>query len=198
MRRKIDMWQELDESVPAFLPEVDAQEAQTAVADVRGRLDKVENQLMSQYTSIAAYAEIAQKSVETARAEARADLDREKRLLLSLVERARDDWHNDVSRGEGAASAGAGASADAALRLLTLEERFEHINQLFAECLRNQEELANSIASLLERQMRHPAEQSAAEPAVCVEVAAAVDDMDAANAEHLLHADHVIEMMALY
>ena len=44
--------------------------------------------------------------------------------------------------------------AETARRLNTLEGKFDRMNQLFAQCLRNQEELANSIASLLERQMR--------------------------------------------
>jgi hypothetical protein len=187
------MWQELDEPMVAFLPEVDTQEARTAVADVRERLDKVESQLMSQYTSIAAYAQIAQQSVETARAEARADLDRERNLLISLVERAREEWHNDVSRGEGAASANSGGNADAALRLITLEERFAHINDLFTECLRNQEELANSIACLLERQMRQPMHVDAV-----VTVQAAVEVPVTHDITPSTGVDHVIEMMALH
>jgi chromosome segregation ATPase len=187
------MWQELDEPMVAFLPEVGTQEAQTAVADVRERLDKVESQLMSQYTSIAAYSQIAQRSVETARAEARADLDRERNLLISLVERAREEWHNDVSRGEGAASAISGGNADAALRLITLEERFAHINELFTECLRNQEELANSIASLLERQMRQPLHAEIAEPLQPAVEAPRSDGLSPAAV-----VDHVIEMMALH
>ena len=158
MRRKSDMWQELDEQGAPFLPEVGAQQTQTAVADVTVRLDTVEQQLLSQYTSIAAYAQIAQQSVDTARAEARADLDREKATLISLVERVRSECAHDSAH---AASfemrqADSAESADAATmsRLDTLEGKFDRMNQLFEQCQRNQEELANSIAALLERQMR--------------------------------------------
>lgn len=201
MRRKIDMWQELDEQVPAFLPEIGAQETQTAVVEVRERLDKVETQLMSQYTSIAAYAEIAKTSVETARAEARADLDREKGILVSLVERARDEWHNDVSRGEAAASVitGTGPRAEAVLRLTALEGRFERVSELFAECLRNQEELANSIASLLERQMRPSVivDEPAASTAPASEPSAPCSIIDSAETDPIVEANDVLEMMAL-
>ena len=168
MRRKSDMWQELDEQGAPFLPEVGAQQTQTAVADVTVRLDTVEQQLLSQYTSIAAYAQIAQQSVDTARAEARADLDREKATLISLVERVRSECAPD---GVHAASfemlqAGSTASRDAVTtsRLDTLEGKFDRMNQLFAQCLRNQEELANSIATLLERQMRDQGWSAPIEP----------------------------------
>ena len=150
MRRRSDMWQELDEPAQAFLPEVDVQETRSAVVEVRHRLDTVESQVLSQYTSIAAYAHIAQQSVDTARAEARADLDREKDVLLSLIDRMRDVQHGDP------------AGADAVERLISLEARFDQINDLFSQCLRNQEELANSIASLLTSRAKAPANKAAA------------------------------------
>ena len=150
MRRRSDMWQELDEPAQAFLPEVDVQETRTAIVEVRHRLDTVESQVLSQYTSIAAYAHIAQQSVDTARAEARADLDREKDVLLSLIDRMRDVQHGDP------------AGADAVQRLISLEARFDQINDLFSQCLRNQEELANSIASLLTSRAKAPASKAAA------------------------------------
>lgn len=156
MRRKSDMWQELDEHGGSFLPEVDVQENQSALANLGDRLDTVEQQLLSQYTSIAAYAQIAQQSVDTARAEARADLDREKTTLVSLVERVRDE--NACVQGE------------PKHRLATLEDRFDQLNELFAQCLRNQEELAHSIATLLEAQMRGSGWISASDSSVALSV----------------------------
>ena len=156
MRRKSDMWQELDEHGGTFLPEVDVQENQSALANLGDRLDTVEQQLLSQYTSIAAYAQIAQQSVDSARAEARADLDREKTTLVSLVERARDE--------------NAGMQGEPKHRLATLEDRFDQLNELFAQCLRNQEELAHSIATLLEAQMRGSGWISASDSPVALSV----------------------------
>ncbi|MCX6540954.1 MAG: hypothetical protein NTX77_05035, partial [Actinobacteria bacterium] len=83
-------------------------------------------------------------------AEARADLDREKDVLLSLIDRMRDVQHGDP------------AGADAVQRLISLEARFDQINDLFSQCLRNQEELANSIASLLTSRAKTPASKAAA------------------------------------
>ena len=157
MRRKSDMWQELDDQSGAFLPGEDAQQTQTAVADAAGRLDTVEQQLMAQYISIAAYAQIAQQSIDAARAEARADLDREKATLVSLVERVRSEYMADRPQATSLEMLQAGSpasiEAETTRRLSTLEGKFDRMNQLFAQCLRNQEELANSIATLLERQM---------------------------------------------
>ena len=44
MRRRSDMWQELDEPAQAFLPEVDVQEKRTAVAEVGIRLEPQKSQ----------------------------------------------------------------------------------------------------------------------------------------------------------
>ena len=64
------------------------------------------------------------------------------------------------------AQAGSPASieAETTRRLNTLEGKFDRMNQLFAQCLRNQEELANSIATLLERQMPDQGWPSPVEP----------------------------------
>ena len=154
MRRKSDMWQELDEQGAGFLPEVDVQENQSAMANLGDRLNTVEQQLLSQYTSIAAYAQIAQQSVDTARAEARADLDREKTTLVSLAERVRSERSAEP--------------AETLARVTNLENRLADLSQLFAQCLRNQEELANSIATLLEAQMRNPGWIAAGESPVAL------------------------------
>lgn len=154
MRRKSDMWQELDEHGGSFLPEVGVQENQSAMAKLGDRLDKVEQQLLSQYTSIAAYAQIAQQSVDAARAEGRADLDREKTTLVSLAERVRSERSAEP--------------AETLARVTNLEDRFDQLSQLFTQCLRNQEELARSIATLLEVQMRDPGWISAGDSTVAL------------------------------
>jgi hypothetical protein len=150
---------------------------------------------------MAAYAQIAQQSVETARAEARADLDREKGILVSLVERTRNELHVEHAGGEPGSRIVMNGNVDAVARIAELQERFESINQLFSQCLRNQEELANSIASLLERQMRDP---DVVAPAALGESSAdaGAEIADATHATEISDAgsevDHVIEMMALH
>jgi hypothetical protein len=71
--------------VPFFDP--DAPETVATVAgELRERMLTVEQKVLAQYAASAAYATIAQQNVDTARAEARADLDRMERRLTNLVE----------------------------------------------------------------------------------------------------------------
>lgn len=153
MRRKSDMWQ--DFSGESFLPGEGEQAATAAAADVRDRLAMVEEQLKSQYTSMAAYAQISQQAIDTARAEARADLDREKATIVSLVEQVREELHANAIRPPAETTVATPADADTAVRLATLEDRFEQLTQQFAQTLKYQEDLANSIAFMFEQQARN-------------------------------------------
>lgn len=162
MRRKSDMWQEYNDSGASFLPGEGEQAAKAAAADVRERLAMVEEQLRSQFTSMAAYAQISQQAVETARAESRADLDREKNTIITLVERVREECLGDAIRQVPTAVAASPTIArstlvdDTALvRITQLESKFDQLTEQFAQTLRYQEELANSITQLIEAQMRN-------------------------------------------
>ena len=166
MRRKGDMFKDFtDGDVAPFLPEEGEQAATTAALQTRERLAMVEEQLKSQFTSIAAYAQISQHAVETARAESRADLDREKATILSLLERLRDEVLSGEPRvstdrtaletSEPATDAGdASANANALARITQLEARFERLSDQFSLVLKSQEALADSIAFRFEHQMR--------------------------------------------
>lgn len=163
MRRKNDMWKDTQGS---FLPEESEQEAQAAAVDARERIHKLEEQLQSQFTSMATYAEIAQRAVDTARAEARADLEREKSTLVSLMERIRlellDDDHRPVIAATLPTPApppppepvGPLIDISALARIALLEDRFERLGYQFGQVLKSQEELANSIAFMFEQQLR--------------------------------------------
>jgi len=147
MRRKSDMWHDNEE----FLPAEAQQQAQAAAAETRERLSKLEEQLMSQYSSMATYAQIAQQSVETARAEARADLDREKATMISLIERVRAECTGEVPMVSTSLSA---PDVSFLARLALLEDNFERLSYQFGQVLRSQEELATSIAMMFEHQLR--------------------------------------------
>ena len=165
MRRKGDMFKEFtDRDGAPFLPGEGEQEATTAALQTRERLTMVEEQLKSQFTSIAAYAQISQHAVETARAESRADLDREKATILGLLERLREEVLSNEPRAYIEPSApsaeGAPRSADSSIdvsalaRIALLEDRFERLSDQFAQVLKSQEALADSIAFMFEHQMR--------------------------------------------
>ncbi|MCU1394678.1 MAG: hypothetical protein JWM34_3106 [Ilumatobacteraceae bacterium] len=149
MRRKSDMWE--DFSTGPFLPGEGEQAASDAAADVRERLAMVEEQLRSQFTSMAAYAQISQQAIETARAESRADLDREKATVISLVERVREELHTGHGQTLPAAEPTPSTTPD---RIALLESRFEELTRQFAITLKYQEDLANSIAVMFERQLQ--------------------------------------------
>ncbi|MCU1388758.1 MAG: hypothetical protein JWL72_2096 [Ilumatobacteraceae bacterium] len=157
MRRKSDMWQDFSNS-GSFLPGEGEQATAAAAADVRERLAMVEEQLRSQFTSMAAYAQISQQAIETARAESRADLDREKATIVSLVERVRDEALGESGRSPLAIAATPPAPSPselaAAARIAMLEDRFEELSREFAQTLKYQEALANSIAIMFERQLQ--------------------------------------------
>ena len=161
MRRKSDMWQEVGD----FLPDENVQAAQAAAIDVRDRLAVVEEQLKSQFTSIAAYHQIAQQAVDTARAEGRADLEREKATLVSLIERVRAERTSDDDAPSSTTAAATSVAAVAPIeppinvsalaRIALLEDKVDQLSHQIAQCLRMQEDLANSIATVFERQVRN-------------------------------------------
>ncbi len=158
MRRKSDMWKDVNDQ--SFLPGESEQAARASAADVRERVTTLEDQLKSQFTSMAAYHQIAILSADTARAEARADLDREKATLISLVERVRDECAGEATRVEVAATASdvkadPKTDAGAASRISGLEDRLEQLGHQVSLCLRSQQELANSISFMFEQQMRN-------------------------------------------
>ena len=155
MRRKSDMWHDVNDQM-SFLPGEGEQAAQTAAADTRERLATLEGQLKSQFTSMATYAQIAQEAVGVARAEARADLDREKATIVTLVERVHNELLGEAPRHPLAPPAAPQPSVDISTlaRLALLEDKFERMSQQFTQVMRSQEELANSIAMMFEQQMR--------------------------------------------
>jgi len=158
MRRKSDMWQDFSETGASFLPGEGEQAATAAAADVRERLAMVEEQLRSQFTSMAAYAQISQQAIDTARAESRADLDREKAMLISLVERLRGEvtpaMGTPITPAAPVSTVATATDVTAMARIAMLEDRFEQLSRQFAQTLRYQEDLANSIALMFERQLQ--------------------------------------------
>jgi phage shock protein A len=163
MRRKSDMWSE-------FLPDEEVQEAQATTANILGRLDVLEEQLRSQFTSMATYAQIAQQAVENARAEARADLDRERGVLLGLIEQVREGTiqmtpapslatmpppavpsfpaPSSEPANLPAPAPDAQLEVSALARIAVLEDRIEELTEQFHQMLRSQQHLAESLQAL--------------------------------------------------
>lgn len=155
MRRTEKTWMDYDELTQPFL-DPDSPESSTAVAiELRDRMVKVEQQVLAQYTATAAYATLASQGVETARAEARADLDRTQATLIGLVDRLRTEVTNRVDGIEARPSLpSTSLSLDAASRLATLEDRMAAMVGALESCVRENLLLRHQVDELLQRKMQ--------------------------------------------
>ncbi len=123
---------------------------------LRDRAQQAEQQIRSQFTSMAAYAQIAQEQIELARAESKSETVRTESRLTALIERERTDRISvtgDVP-----------SNIDA--RLTTLEEAVEVIKVGINDCLLRQRALADAITTLIEPRHDGPAEQAFPPPTI--------------------------------
>ena len=126
-----------DEAVAELLSTVEQLRAE--VTELRDRVD-------SQFTTIAAHAEIARQQAEFARGEARADLDRSRDTLIGLIEQVRSE--RPVHQ------AGPGPSTnDMNTRIAAAERRVAEIAGTIDRCFARQNELADTMTAFLDTVM---------------------------------------------
>ena len=152
MRRNDKSWAELDELLEPFLPEESAETASATAIEFRKRLVKVEQQVMSQYTSMAAYATIAKQDFESGRAEGRADLDRSQATVIGLLEKLRNEVNTRLD-GLERRSAGGDLSGDAGSRLGRLEVELAAATSALQQLLEENNELRSQVAELVAQRM---------------------------------------------
>jgi ElaB/YqjD/DUF883 family membrane-anchored ribosome-binding protein len=116
------------------------EQLQVEVAELRSRVD-------SQFTTIAAHAEIARQQAEFARNEARSDLDRSRETLIGLIEQVRTDGEVSVHLAGNAPGASIGAANE---RLDTVERNLTRVADSVERCLARQSELADTMAAFLD------------------------------------------------
>jgi len=138
---------ELDRDT-GFFGDEEAAASDALLLEVHDRVKQVEAQIHSQFTSMAAYAQIAQEQVELARAESRAETERAERRVLELVERERAD-RIDALTGNSPSAAGWN-SPEIDARLNALERSVAEIRTGLADCLSRQKALADAITALFE------------------------------------------------
>jgi hypothetical protein len=153
MRRNDKSWTELDELLEPFLPAEHEQTGTVVAVEFRNRLVKLEQQVMSQYTSMAAYATIAKHDAEAVKVEARADLDRSQATLIGLVEKLRNEVNARLDGLERRSSDG-NLSADGASRLAKVEADLTAATAALQQCLQANEELRAQVAGLVEHKMQ--------------------------------------------
>ena len=103
------------------------------------RVGQVEQQINSQFTSLAAYAQIAQEQVEMVRSEALHANERSEQKVIALIERERSDRLTDAT-----------GVADVTARLDSLDAQIDEIRQGLQLCLSNQKALADAITDLFQ------------------------------------------------
>ena len=114
--------------------------AETVRVDhLQQRVTQVEQQINSQFTSLAAYAQIAQEQVEMVRSEALHANERSEQKVIALIERERTDRLTDAT-----------GVVDVTARLDALDAQIEEIRQGLQLCLSNQKALADAITDLFQ------------------------------------------------
>jgi hypothetical protein len=116
------------------------------VHELRRRVEQVEAQISSQFTSLATYAQISQEQIELARSEAKAATERSEQRITSLVERERVDRIASFT-----GQAPAGSAPDVTARLDALEQSLALFRKGLDDCLLRQKALADTITSIFER-----------------------------------------------
>ena len=145
-----------------FFGDEAAADNNTQLETLRDRLGQAEQQIHSQFTSMATYAQIAQEQIELVRAESKSETVRAESRLTQLIERERTDR---MSITDGAPSVG-GVPTDIDARLNTLEDTVEVIKVGISDCLIRQKALADAVTSLFEPQPDSSAPQTLPPPKI--------------------------------
>jgi hypothetical protein len=145
--RDIDDTEFLDSSsIDGFFGDEAAAANAVEVHELRHRVEQVEAQISSQFTSLATYAQISQEQIELARSEAKAATERSEQRITSLVERERSDRIASYT-----GRAPAGSTPDLTARLDALEHSVAQIRKGLDDCLLRQKSLADAITTMFER-----------------------------------------------
>lgn len=117
----------------------------STVEHLRSELGELKDRVDSQFTTIAAHAEIARQQAELARGEARADLDRSRDTLIDLIEQVR------AERTEHTAGTAPGPSTSAMNdRIADIELQIGQLTRTMERCFTRQNELADTMTAFLD------------------------------------------------
>jgi hypothetical protein len=152
MRRNDKSWMDSDGTFEPFLPAEDVEAEAAAAAEIRNRLVKLEQQVLAEYTAMAAYATIAKQDSEAVRTEARADLDRSQATVIGLMEKLRNEVNGRLDLLE--RRAGTDLSGDDVSRLVHVENQLANALGALQQCLHENQELRTQIAELQEHRMQ--------------------------------------------
>jgi N-formylglutamate amidohydrolase len=146
MRRRSKITNTLEQHV--VFGDEDAARLQAEIAELKASMAELSAQVSSQFTTIAAHAEIARQQVDFARNEAHANLERTRDMLIGLLEqvRAEPGYHQPGSA--------PGPSALATIeRLHTVEAQLAKALETTDACFHRQNELADTMAAFIDTMM---------------------------------------------
>ncbi len=129
-----------------FFGDEEAADQSVQIDRIRDRVKQVEGQINSQFTSLAAYAQIAHEQIELVRSESRAEIERAESRVTQLIERERADRLVDAGQVPGVVNVSDAVDA----RLNALEEAVDTIKVGINDCLSRQKALADAITALFE------------------------------------------------
>ena len=129
-----------DEAVAELLTTVE--QLRTEVSDLKARVD-------SQFTTIAAHAEIARQQADFAREEARSDLDRSRETLIGLIEQVR----SSASTVHVPGTPPGPSSETTNERVGDVERRIDDLTTTIGRCFDRQNELADTMTAFLDTVM---------------------------------------------
>ena len=153
MRRTDKTWTQLNDTAEPFLPEESVDAAAVAAAEMRSRMAKVEQQVLSQYSAMAAYATIAQQNVDAAKAESKSDIERSQAKVIGLLEKLRTDTRQQLTGST--TLPGVAVPSDAGHRLSVLEDGMTMLAGTLQQVLHDNQELRAQMTTMIEFQMRH-------------------------------------------
>ena len=144
-----------DEVVVPFLDPEGTENTASVALELRERLLKLEEQVLGQYSSTAAYATLAQQGADQARAEARADHERLQTTIIGLLDRLRVEMNTRLDAVESRPAAGTAAlSTDASARFVELEEKTNVVITALHAFGQENVRLRQQVEELLAQQMR--------------------------------------------
>jgi len=144
-----------DEVIVPFLDPESSENTASVALELRERLLKVEEQVLGQYSSTAAYATLAQQGADQARSEARADHERLQTTIIGLLDRLRVEMNGRLDALESRpAQGGASLTTDASARVAELEERTNVVITALHAFGQENVRLRQQVEELLAQQMR--------------------------------------------
>lgn len=130
----------------AIFGDEEAAQLLAEVKELRSSIAELHDRVHAQFTTIAAHAEIAREQSSLARGEARADLERTRETLISLVEQVRAE-----TAGVHVPGSAPGPSREALIdRIVAVDERVEKIAETVRMTDARQRELAETVAAFID------------------------------------------------